>query len=182
LVDAAPAAKSAPQAAAQTMSASPEKARYKQLSETTAPAPDWKALAVVGAWDAPSWKEAAADYHKVRKGRPSIVEIEPERLRHLRKLMDDSVSCERAWDEINRAARARYNAAPPPTVEALIYFLRERGVKALAEPPTQRRLSELTDAQMIEVGERLRRLKPRIASAWSADEVATLIQFRERLK
>jgi hypothetical protein len=47
------------------MSASPHKARYKELSETTAPAPDWKALAA-GAWDALSWKEAAADYRKAR--------------------------------------------------------------------------------------------------------------------
>ena len=171
-----------PQVHSQTyMSASPEKARYQQFLGSTAPALDWKALAA-GAWDPPSWKEAAADYHEARNGRPSIVEIEPEKLRQLRKLMDDGISLERVWDDINRAARARYNAAPQPTEEALMYSLRERGVKALAESATQRRLSKLSDAQMIEVGERLRRLKPKIARAWSADEVATLIQFRERLK
>jgi hypothetical protein len=180
LVDAAPAAKSAPQAAAQTMSASPEKARYKRLSETTAPAPDWKALAVVGAWDAPSWKEAAADYHKVRKGRPSIVEIEPERLRHLRKLMDDSVSCERAWDEINRAARARYNAAPQPTVEALMYGLRD-GVDALPTKPERlRRLSELNETQLHEVCTRLQNFKPTIGRPWTPDEVAALVAIWTR--
>ena len=161
------------------MTASPEKARYRSSDRAV---PDWASLAA-DAGHAPSWKAAASDYHKVRNSRPSIVEMEPEKLRQLRKLMDDDgLSLGRVWDDINRAARARYIAAPLPTVEALMSSLRERGVKAPAEPVTQRRLSELRDAQMIDVGERLRRLKPKIARPWSADEVATLIQLRERLK
>jgi hypothetical protein len=150
--------------------ASPQKARFRQ-SETRVP--DWAGVAA-DAWEAPSWKEAAADYHKARNGRPSIVEIEPEKLRHLRKLMDDSISCERAWDETNRAARARYNAAPQPTVEALMYALR-RGGAALTDPNNARRLSELSEAQLHEICARLQNLKPKIARPWTAEEVEALV-------
>jgi hypothetical protein len=69
-------------------------------------------------------------------------------------------------------------SAPQPTVEALMYSLRERGTKALQEPATKRRLSELSDGQFIEVGNRLQRLKPHIARAWSAQEVEALFQAR----
>jgi hypothetical protein len=66
------------------MSAAPhQNARYGQLLGSTAL--DWRALAA-DAWEAPSWKEAAADYHKARNSRPSIVEIEPAKLHQLRKL------------------------------------------------------------------------------------------------
>jgi transposase len=78
----------------------------------------------------------------------------------LRTLLEDDVSLERAWDEINRDARKRYNAAPQATVAALMYSLRERGVAALKEPATQRRLSELSEQQVDEVGSRLQQLKP----------------------
>jgi hypothetical protein len=64
------------------------------------------------------------------------------------------------------------------TVEALMYSLRERGTKALAEPDTRRRLSQCSDAQVIEVGNRLQRLKPEIARAWTADEVKQLMRTR----
>jgi transposase len=64
------------------------------------------------------------------------------------------------------------------TVEALMYSLRERGVHALEEPATKRRLAELSDEQVIEVGERLQRLKPEIARAWTADEVKHLMRSR----
>jgi hypothetical protein len=59
-----------------------------------------------------------------------------------------------------------------------MYSLRERGTKALEEAPTKRRLSDLSDQQVIEVGDRLQRLKPHIARAWSATEVETLFQAR----
>jgi len=65
------------------------------------------------------------------------------------------------------------------TVEALMYSLRERGTKALAEPDTRRRLSQCSDAQVIEVGNRLRRLKPNIGlGPWSPDEVRQLFRAR----
>jgi phosphohistidine phosphatase SixA len=64
------------------------------------------------------------------------------------------------------------------TVEALMYSLRSRGTGALNEPDTKRRLSELGDAQVIEVGDRLQKLKPEIARAWSAEEVKSLLRAR----
>ena len=96
----------------------------------------------------------------------------------LRRLMEPGVSLDAVWDEINKAARRRHNAAPQATVEALMYSLRERGTKALEEPATRRRLSELSEEQVIEVGDRLLRLKPGIARPWTATEVEQLMQTR----
>jgi len=78
----------------------------------------------------------------------------------------------------DRARRA--HGAPQPTVEALMYSLRSRGVKALEESATKRRLSELSNAQVIEVGDRLQKLKPEIARAWSAEEIKVLLQARAK--
>jgi hypothetical protein len=68
--------------------------------------------------------------------------------------------------------------APSPVVEALMLGLRERGTKALAEQDVKRRLSELSDQQVVEVGNRLQRLKPEIARAWNAEEIETHFQAR----
>jgi hypothetical protein len=68
---------------------------------------------------------------------------------------------------------------PQVTVEALMYSLRERGVAGLKEGQTMRRLSELDDRQLIEVGERLQRLK--IGHRWTEDEVEGLVRLREDL-
>jgi len=104
---------------------------------------------------------------------------ESEHLAFLRRLMaNEMISFDAAWNEINRAAREKYNGAPQPTVEALMYSLRECGVKALEEPATRRRLSNLSDQQVIEVGNRLQKLKPEIACAWSAEEVEALFKLR----
>jgi hypothetical protein len=67
------------------------------------------------------------------------------------------------------------------TVEALMFSLRSRGTKALEERDTKRRLSELSDQQVIEVGDRLQKLKPEIARAWSPEEVKVLLQARDAL-
>jgi len=72
----------------------------------------------------------------------------------------------------------RRSGAPQAVIEALMYSLRERGTKALEETDTKRRLSEVSDAQIIEVGDRLQRLKSEIARAWSADEIRVLLQAR----
>jgi len=73
------------------------------------------------------------------------------------------------------------SAAAAMTVEALMYSLRERGTKALAEPDTRRRLSQCSDAQVIEVGNRLQRLKRHIGlGPWSADEVRQLLRARQQ--
>jgi hypothetical protein len=68
------------------------------------------------------------------------------------------------------------------TIEALMFSLRERGVRALDEPNTRRRLSLLNDGELLEVGARLQRLKPEVARAWSGDDVEALVQLRETLR
>jgi hypothetical protein len=63
-------------------------------------------------------------------------------------------------DALRARHRAQYGAAQS-TVEALMYSLRECGVAALSEPSTQRRLFELSKAQLAEVIARLNRLRPK---------------------
>src|SRR5262245_17091249 len=41
---------------------------------------------VFNSWDAPSWRDAAAEYHRDRSGRLAV-EIEPRRLERLRRLL-----------------------------------------------------------------------------------------------
>lgn len=91
--------------------------------------------------------------------------------------LGDSISIDRAYAEINTIK----GCASSATVEALTFQLRS-GVSALKEPETRRRLSELTDQQLIEVVARLQRLKPEIAPAWSDDAVETLLRLRETLR
>jgi len=134
---------------------------------------DWKKVAA-DAWSASGWKAAAIEYHRDCTGHPLIVELEPKRLKRLRELLKDSISLSRAYREISTR---KDGGAPQTTVEALMLGLRD-GVKALAESVVQRRLSELSDDQLIEVGNRLQRLKPEIARAWTAAEVETLFQAR----
>jgi hypothetical protein len=124
-------------------------------------------------WKDKSWTEAALDYHKQRGQSRTVIEIEPARLRRLRRLLNDNVSFERAWHELH-ADHFRGRAAQT-TVEALMYSLRERGTKALAEPDTKRRIGELSEEQLHEVGGRLQRLKPEIAKPWTPDEVRSLL-------
>jgi len=59
-----------------------------------------------------------------------------------------------------------------------MYSLREYGTKALEEPATKRRLSELSDDQVVQVGNRLQRLRPEIARAWSEKEIEALLKTR----
>jgi hypothetical protein len=135
---------------------------------------DPKKLASNAWMNAPSWREAAREYHDARAGRPLIVEIEPERLKRLRNLLKDSTPFLAAYYEIAR----RDGGAPQPTVEGRMFSLRSRGTRALEEPATKRRLCELSDQQMIEVGDRLQKLKPEIARAWSTEEVKLLLRAR----
>jgi|SRR5262249_25717918 len=81
----------------------------------------------------------------------------------------------RAYHEISSR---RDGGAPQATVEALMWSLRERGTKALEEPATKRGLFELSEQQVIEVGNRLQRLRPEIARAWNAAGVEILFQAR----
>jgi hypothetical protein len=98
----------------------------------------------------------------------------------LLRLLDPSTSLERAWNEMNSRAVTEGRAAVS-TVKALMFGLRERGVKALDEPDTRRRLVQLDDSQALEVAGRLQRFKPEIAPAWSVDEVEQFLELRETL-
>jgi hypothetical protein len=126
------------------------------------------------AWCAPSWREAAVDYHKNRAGRPAG-EIEPGRLRRLRGLMAADVSLDRAWHALrdNRPT-------PEVTVEALMLALR-RGVSALTKPDTQRRLSDLDESQLEVICLRVQAFQPGIVERWSTDDVGLLISAWRKL-
>jgi hypothetical protein len=88
--------------------------------------------------------------------------------------MLESVTIDRAYSELNHR-----DGAAQSTVEALMYSLRERGTKALAEPDTKRRLSQLSNAQTIEVGKRLQRLRSNIGRGpWSFDDIRQLFMAR----
>ncbi|MGH7194730.1 MAG: hypothetical protein ACREJM_14520 [Candidatus Saccharimonadales bacterium] len=84
------------------------------------------------------------------------------------------------YDAALRRERALHGAAPT-TIEALMLSLRERGTRALAEPPVRERLAELSRQQVIEVAVRLQKLNPRIARPWIADDVEKLFQVRKWL-
>ena len=127
-----------------------------------------------GTWGASSWKSAAREYHGARQRSGGKPPQSPDP--QLLALLDPKVSLEQAQ---RRLVERRRGEAAASTVEALVYSLR-RGVDALAESDTARRLAELSDDQLLAVGERLRRLKPEIARAWSGDEVAVLMQLREQ--
>jgi hypothetical protein len=133
-------------------------------------------------WDGESWRKAAREYAAGRAASRTVleVEIEPDRLRSLRWLLEDTVSLDRAWHETKFPTALKGRAAFS-TLEALMFSLRERGTKALEEVDTRRRLSELSDDQLAEVGTRLQRLKPHIAPAWSDDDVKILVQTRKGL-
>jgi transposase len=100
------------------------------------------------------------------------------RIERARALMDDDISLERVWHELNSTP----GRAASSTVGALMYSLRERGTAALREPATRRRLHELNDDQLVQVGGRLQRLKPKIARAWTASEVEILIKLHGELQ
>lgn len=98
------------------------------------------------------------------------------RIARLRRLLDDDVSLDRAWRELND----RPQRAAESTVEALMYSLRS-GISALARADTVRRLSELSDTQMREVAVRVQKFKPHIAPAWTANDVRVLFAARSKV-
>jgi hypothetical protein len=108
------------------------------------------------AWSAPSWHDAAVDYHQDRGDRVSVIAYTADELARLRGLMADNVTLERAWHEINHPT----DRAAASTVEALMLALRERGAAALAEPDCQRRLADMSTAQVRDILARLMALRP----------------------
>jgi hypothetical protein len=63
---------------------------------------------VLSSWDAPSWREAAVEYHRDRPGRLAV-EIEPRRLERLRRLLAVDVSLERAWHELRDTRQIKFS-------------------------------------------------------------------------
>src|SRR5262245_40998762 len=95
------------------------------------------------------WERADRD----RAGRVLVVETDPADLQRLRILLDPNVTLDRAYAEIQ--AHYRRQGAALSTVEAVMWSLRTRGVAALREPDTRRRIAQLSEQQIIEVGDRL---------------------------
>ena len=93
------------------------------------------------------------------------------------------LACEQADRERQpRATRSgEAMAAPATTVEALMFSLR-RGVSELTQPDTLRRLSKLDGGQIEDVCRRVQAFQPRIAPAWSADDVDLLISAWRKLR
>ena len=96
-------------------------------------------------------------------------QLESAEILRARRLLDENVSFERAWSEM-QASRGR---AASSTVEALVFSLRAGGT-ALACPHARRRLAELAEAQLHEVSARLQTFQPKIARAWTPIEVELL--------
>jgi hypothetical protein len=120
-------------------------------------------------WDGLSWRASAKDYHEQRASRRTSETISPERLTHLRRLMADEISIDRAWHELEAD-----RTAPKATVDALMFSLR-RGINELTQPSTLRRLSTLDEYQLEDVCLRVQAFQQRIAPAWSAADVDLLI-------
>jgi hypothetical protein len=94
-------------------------------------------------------------------------------------------ACRLADYRQRKQQRERHQPADKPTpraaastVEALMYSLRERRTAALEESDTQRRLAQLSEEQLVEVADRLQRLKPHVAQPWSEPEIASLLIVR----
>ena len=125
------------------------------------------------ACDRESWADAAVHYHKDRGNRPSLVEYKAAELARLRSLLINERSLDRAKAEIQ--AHQPHHGVALSTIESLMFGLRERDTKALAEPKVRGRISQLSKEQIVEVAARLRQLEPHIAQAWTADETQQLI-------
>jgi hypothetical protein len=72
-----------------------------------------------------------------------------------RRLLDNSVSPERAWAELNDP---RNRPTPQVTIEAIMYCVRERGVAALVDPGNNERLKTCDAAAKRRIRERIVRL------------------------
>jgi hypothetical protein len=96
--------------------------------------------------------------------------LESAEMLRARRLLDENVSLERTWSEIHDAR----GKAAPSTVEALMYSLRAGGA-GLSCLHARRRLSGLTEAQLLEVSTRLQQFHPHIARPWTPVEVEVLI-------
>jgi hypothetical protein len=104
--------------------------------------------------DMPCWRRAAAEYHRDRADRTTIVETKHE--------------------NVTRAAAAA-------TIDALVFSL-WRGVGELPNADSRRRLSELNDQQVRTVCRRLQSFRPEIATPWPPEEIEALMIVWGELK
>jgi hypothetical protein len=80
----------------------------------------------------------------------------------------------KARKELESEIQETRGRAAASTLEALMYFLRAGGT-ALACPHAQRRLIELSEAQLHHVSARLQKFHSHIARAWTPAEVKLLV-------
>jgi hypothetical protein len=80
---------------------------------------------------------------------------DPSTLR-ARRLLNDNVSIERAWAELNDPLN---HWTPKVTIEAVVYSIRERGLAALKEPANVERLSRCNAAAKAEIEQRIAKLR-----------------------
>ena len=116
---------------------------------------DWKEIAAE-AWVSPGWKQSALEYHHARGNRTLIVETPPEDLIRLRRLMADDVSLERAWSELNYP---RNRPTVKATIDAIMFAVCARGIAALKEPATAKRLEHCDEAAKAEIERRIANLR-----------------------
>jgi hypothetical protein len=100
---------------------------------------------------------------------------DPPDPKRLRRLLDEDVSLERAWHELNEA---RKRLAPQVTVEALMFSLRSGGA-ALGSEDVRERLSRMSETQLHEICARLRKLA--IARPWTPEETTLLTELWETI-
>jgi hypothetical protein len=122
----------------------------------------------------------AADARKARGEPPRYIEASRWQQQPPDYIPDNwqNLSIEALMVHFDRARRR--HGAPQRTVEALMHGLRQRGTKALEESATKQRLFDLSEQQVIDVGNRLQQLKPEIAHKWTKEEVKTLFQARTK--
>ena len=106
-------------------------------------------------WSAPSWTIAAVKYREPQGERPLIVEIKPERLQWLRRLMQPGISLQQAYWKITDPSN---RPTPAVVVEAVMLAVRERGLAALKEPATVERLQRCDAVARAEINQRIQML------------------------
>jgi hypothetical protein len=104
---------------------------------------------------APTWRESAEQYHRDRAGHRLVVEIGPEHLKRLRRLMRPGVTLEQAYREVNDP---RNRPTPNVVVEAIMLAVRTRGLAALKEPATVERLERCDVSARAEINQRIEKL------------------------
>ena len=112
-----------------------------------------------------------------RADRKAAARPQDHRLKHLRRLLKDGISLERAWSELNRGD----GRTPEALIEALMFSLR-RGVGEIDKADTRRRLAALNKRQLKQVCRRVQNFNSDIATPWSREEAAALVSNWRKLR